>query len=188
MHCCGIVFGVATFSYDVFSMDTSFQKKLLSYDVFMLITSFGWHIEYFNHMNIEAIVRNYPHRKNLPEEDIMKGELSNAISKKSMNLVTSFKGCGNEFLSHCLIRQKNIFEWLWLFFYEDFWTLIRLNAGHLFRSLNISKAYAISDIFVRLLKINLKFVMFSNPSQARRAEVPGPFWSGPTVILTARIG
>ncbi|PSS11869.1 Serine/threonine-protein kinase yakA [Actinidia chinensis var. chinensis] len=28
--------------------------------------------EYFNHMNLEAIVKNYPYRKNLPEEDIIK--------------------------------------------------------------------------------------------------------------------
>jgi len=29
--------------------------------------------EYFNHMNLEAIVTNYPYRKNLPKEDIVKG-------------------------------------------------------------------------------------------------------------------
>jgi len=29
--------------------------------------------EYFNHMNLEAIVTNYPYRKNLPNEDIVKG-------------------------------------------------------------------------------------------------------------------
>lgn len=29
--------------------------------------------EYFNHMNLEGIVRNYPYRKNLPEEDLLKG-------------------------------------------------------------------------------------------------------------------
>lgn len=29
--------------------------------------------EYFRHMNLEAIVRSYPYRKNLPEEDILKG-------------------------------------------------------------------------------------------------------------------
>ncbi|XP_041009722.1 dual specificity protein kinase YAK1 homolog [Juglans microcarpa x Juglans regia] len=28
--------------------------------------------EYFKHMNLEAIVRSYPYRKNLPEEDILK--------------------------------------------------------------------------------------------------------------------
>ncbi|KAL1332137.1 hypothetical protein HN51_061000 [Arachis hypogaea] len=28
--------------------------------------------EYFNHMNLEAIVTNYPYRKNLPKEDIVK--------------------------------------------------------------------------------------------------------------------
>ncbi|PKI54580.1 hypothetical protein CRG98_025094 [Punica granatum] len=28
--------------------------------------------EYFNHLNLEAIVRNYPYRKNLPKEDIIK--------------------------------------------------------------------------------------------------------------------
>ncbi|KAG8649925.1 dual specificity protein kinase YAK1 homolog [Manihot esculenta] len=28
--------------------------------------------EYFHHMNLEAIVKNYPYRKNLPHEDIMK--------------------------------------------------------------------------------------------------------------------
>ncbi|XP_038699889.1 dual specificity protein kinase YAK1 homolog isoform X2 [Tripterygium wilfordii] len=28
--------------------------------------------EYFNHMNLEAIVTNYPYRKNLPEEDIIR--------------------------------------------------------------------------------------------------------------------
>ncbi|XP_019195422.1 PREDICTED: dual specificity tyrosine-phosphorylation-regulated kinase 1B [Ipomoea nil] len=28
--------------------------------------------EYFNHMNLEAIVRKYPYKKNLPEEDIIK--------------------------------------------------------------------------------------------------------------------
>ncbi|XP_058000340.1 dual specificity protein kinase YAK1 homolog isoform X3 [Hevea brasiliensis] len=28
--------------------------------------------EYFHHMNLEAIVTNYPYRKNLPQEDIMK--------------------------------------------------------------------------------------------------------------------
>uniref|UniRef100_A0A2P2JKC4 Uncharacterized protein LOC8284284 isoform X2 n=2 Tax=Rhizophora mucronata TaxID=61149 RepID=A0A2P2JKC4_RHIMU len=28
--------------------------------------------EYFHHMNLEAIVRNYPYRKNLPQEDIIK--------------------------------------------------------------------------------------------------------------------
>lgn len=28
--------------------------------------------EYFNHMNLEGIVRNYPYRKNLPEEDLLK--------------------------------------------------------------------------------------------------------------------
>ncbi|XP_041014070.1 dual specificity protein kinase YAK1 homolog [Juglans microcarpa x Juglans regia] len=28
--------------------------------------------EYFKHMNLEAIVRNYPYRKNLPQEDIIK--------------------------------------------------------------------------------------------------------------------
>ena len=31
--------------------------------------------EYFNHMNLEAIVTNYPYRKNLPKEDIVKGQL-----------------------------------------------------------------------------------------------------------------
>ena len=29
--------------------------------------------EYFNHMNLEAIVTKYPYRKNLPEEEILKG-------------------------------------------------------------------------------------------------------------------
>lgn len=29
--------------------------------------------EYFKHMNLEAIVSNYPYRKNLPQEDIAKG-------------------------------------------------------------------------------------------------------------------
>ena len=29
--------------------------------------------EYFNHKNLEAIVTNYPYRKNLPKEDIIKG-------------------------------------------------------------------------------------------------------------------
>lgn len=29
--------------------------------------------EYFKHMNLEAIVSSYPYRKNLPQEDIMKG-------------------------------------------------------------------------------------------------------------------
>lgn len=32
--------------------------------------------EYYSHMNLEAIVRKYPYRKNLPEEDMVKGELS----------------------------------------------------------------------------------------------------------------
>jgi len=31
--------------------------------------------EYFKHMNLEAIVTNYPYRKNLPKEDIAKGQL-----------------------------------------------------------------------------------------------------------------
>ena len=31
--------------------------------------------EYFNHKNLETIVTNYPYRKNLPEEDVMKGTL-----------------------------------------------------------------------------------------------------------------
>lgn len=29
--------------------------------------------EYFNQLNLEAIVTNYPYRKNLPKEDILKG-------------------------------------------------------------------------------------------------------------------
>jgi dual specificity protein kinase YAK1 len=29
--------------------------------------------EYFKHMNLEAIVRSYPYRKNLPQEDIIRG-------------------------------------------------------------------------------------------------------------------
>lgn len=31
--------------------------------------------EYFNHMNLEEIVTNYPYRKNLAKEDMVKGLL-----------------------------------------------------------------------------------------------------------------
>lgn len=31
--------------------------------------------EYFNHMKLEAIVKNYPYRKGLSKEDVIKGQL-----------------------------------------------------------------------------------------------------------------
>lgn len=55
--------------------------------------------EYFNYMNLEGIVAAYPYRKNLPEEDIMKGLYAVCIFfwelpvGKLPSLVLKWNGC-----------------------------------------------------------------------------------------------
>lgn len=75
--------------------------------------------EYFNHMNLEAIVSKYPYRKNLPEEDILKGELLYHSHKVvTVNLLV-YHLCGWIESVMCLmmdILQKVKYDWRCLIF------------------------------------------------------------------------
>lgn len=70
--------------------------------------------EYFNRMDLEAIVTNYPYRKNLAEEDIRKGKA--LCGTKLCFLGTSSRDCNllTESLSLCVLGVSPYFIELFL--------------------------------------------------------------------------